>query len=81
MGYANWQATGASSYPWQINVTRPSDDYQLQITINKLTVNEPIAADRFSLPQPPGTDLLHLGDNTGDDVHKDSGPNNKEPQH
>ena len=81
VGYANWQATGATSYPWQINVTRPSDDYQLQITIKKITVNEPIAADRFSLPQPPGTDLVHLGDNTGDDVHKDSGPNNKEPQH
>jgi hypothetical protein len=79
VGYANWQPTGATSYPWQINVTRPSDDYQLQITIKKLTVNEPIAADRFSLPQPPGTDLVHLGDNTGDDVHKDSGPNNKEP--
>ena len=81
VGYANWQPTSAASYPWQINVTRPNDDYQLQITIKKLTVNEPIAADRFSLPQPPGTDLVHLGDNTGDDVHKDSGPNNKEPQH
>jgi outer membrane lipoprotein-sorting protein len=80
VAYANWQATGATSYPWQINVTRPSDDYQLQITIKKLTVNEPIAADRFSLPQPPGTDLVRLGDKTGDDVHKDSGPNNKEPR-
>jgi outer membrane lipoprotein-sorting protein len=76
--YANWQSTGAISFPWQINVTRPNDDYQLQITIKKLTVNEPIAPDRFSLPQPPGTDLVHLGENNGDDVHKDSGPNNKE---
>src|SRR5271156_1852770 len=80
VGYANWQPTSAASYPWQINVTRPSDDYQLQITIKKLTVNEPIAAARSPLPQPPGTDLVHLGDNTGDDVHKDSGPNSKEPQ-
>ena len=77
--YANWQATGASSYPWQINVIRPGDDYQLQITIKKLTVNEPIAPDRFSLPQPSGTDLVRASENTGDDVHKDSGQNNKEP--
>jgi hypothetical protein len=77
--YANWQATGAANYPWQINVTRPNDDYQLQITLKKLTVNEPIAADRFVLPQPPGTDLVRLGENTGDDDHKDSGPINKEP--
>jgi hypothetical protein len=79
VAYANWQATGATSYPWQINVTRPTDDYQLQITIKKLTVNEPIAPDRFSLPQPPGTDLVHVGENSGDDQHDDAGPNNKEP--
>src|SRR5271156_1149250 len=49
VGYANWQTTAAATDPWQINVTRPSDDYQLQIAIKKITVNEPIAPDRFSL--------------------------------
>jgi hypothetical protein len=78
VAYANWQTTAAATYPWQINVTRPSDDYQLQIAIKKLTVNEPIAPDRFSLPQPPGTDLVNLGGNIGDDAHKDPSPNNKE---
>jgi hypothetical protein len=80
VAYANWQTTGATSYPWQVNVTRPGDDYQLQIAIKKLTVNEPIAPDRFSLPQPPGTDLVHAGENNADGVRKDSGVNNKEPQ-
>jgi outer membrane lipoprotein-sorting protein len=78
VAYANWQPAAATTYPWQINVTRPSDDYQLQITIKKLTVNEPVAPDRFSLPQPPGSDLVHVGENTSDDVHKDTVPNNKE---
>jgi outer membrane lipoprotein-sorting protein len=78
VAYANWQSTAATSYPWQINVTRPSDDYQLQITVKKLTVNEPIAPDRFSLPQPTGTDLVNLGENTGDRGRKDASPNNKE---
>ncbi len=80
VAYGNWQASSTASYPWQIDVTRPGDDYQLQITIKKLTVNEPIAPDRFSLPQPPGTDLVNVGENTGNDQHKDSGPNNKERQ-
>jgi outer membrane lipoprotein-sorting protein len=80
VAYANWQTTAAASYPWQINVTRPSDDYQLQITLKKLTVNEPIAADRFSLPQPAGTDLVNLGENPGGDTRKDSGQSTKEPQ-
>jgi outer membrane lipoprotein-sorting protein len=77
VAYGNWHATGAISYPWQVNVTRPGDDYQLQIAIKKLTVNEPIAADRFSLPQPPGTDLVNVGENAADGVRKDQ--NNKEP--
>jgi outer membrane lipoprotein-sorting protein len=80
VAYANWQTTAATSYPWQINVTRPSDDYQLQITLKKLTVNESVAPDRFSLPQPPGTDLVNLGEIPGGDSLKDSGQSPKEPQ-
>ncbi len=80
VAYGNWQTTAATAYPWLVNVTRPSEDYQLQITIKKLTVNEPVAPDRFSLPQPPGTDFVNLGENTGGDTRKDSEKSPKEPQ-
>jgi len=49
----------ATTYARQISISRPSDDYQLQIEIKKLAVNEPLAADRFVLKQPPGTKLVH----------------------
>ncbi len=52
-------ATATMAYPHQIVISRPSDDYQLEMEIKKLTVNEPIPADRFVLPQPPGTQLIH----------------------
>lgn len=74
--YGNWQASGPQTYPWEIAVTRPGDDYQLQIAIKKLTLNEPVAPDRFALPQPPGTKLVHVGEETG----KTPGDNSKEPQ-
>jgi outer membrane lipoprotein-sorting protein len=74
--YGNWQATGDLTYSWAIAVTRPGDDYQLQITVKKLTLNEPIAQDRFGLSQPPGTKLVHVGDEPG----KVSDENPKEPQ-
>lgn len=74
--YGNWQASGNLTYPWEIAVSRPGDDYQLQIAVKKLTLNEPVAPDRFALPQPPGTKLIHVGEEPG----KNPGENPKEPQ-
>ncbi|MGA7851890.1 MAG: hypothetical protein WCA15_01110 [Candidatus Acidiferrales bacterium] len=76
VSYGNWQASGALTYPWEIAISRPEDDYQLQIAIKKLTLNEPVAPDRFALPQPPGTKLVHVGDES----EKDAGETPKEPQ-
>ncbi|MGH9682771.1 MAG: hypothetical protein ACRD4S_04065 [Candidatus Acidiferrales bacterium] len=59
--YNDWQPAGDSSYAREIKLSRPADDYQLQINITKLSVNEPIAADRFVLKQPPGTELVRVG--------------------
>jgi outer membrane lipoprotein-sorting protein len=57
-------AIAALFYPRRIAISRPSDDYQLQIEIKKLAVNEPISADRFVLAQPAGTKLIHPDENT-----------------
>jgi outer membrane lipoprotein-sorting protein len=57
-------ATTAIAYAHQIAISRPSDDYQLQIEIKKLTINESIPADRFVLVQPPGTKLIHPDEST-----------------
>jgi outer membrane lipoprotein-sorting protein len=52
----------SASYPRDIHIWRPQDDYKLEIRILKLTVNEEITADRFDLTQPPGTELVRLGE-------------------
>jgi len=57
-------AMATLTYPRQIAISRPSDDYQLQIEIKKLAINEPISAERFVLAQPPGTKLIHPDENT-----------------
>jgi len=56
-------AAATLTYPRQIAISRPSDDYQLQIEIKKLTINEPISAERFVLAQPSGTKLIHPDEN------------------
>ncbi len=60
--YSNWDSFGELHYARQIDIARPSDDYQLQVTIGKATFNEPIGPDRFILPQPPGTKLIRVGE-------------------
>ncbi|MGD0956652.1 MAG: hypothetical protein ABR953_07450 [Candidatus Acidiferrales bacterium] len=60
--YAGWDTFGAVKYPRRISLDRPANDYSLQIGITKLTPNEPISADRFALKQPPGTELVRVGE-------------------
>jgi hypothetical protein len=57
-------ATSFTSFPRDLRIWRPQDDYRLQIRITKLTLNEEIAADRFELNQPPGTELVRAGEET-----------------
>ena len=59
--YSQWDDFGGSRFARVIALTRPGEDYGLSITIKKLTVNQPIAADRFVLQQPPGTELVDVG--------------------
>jgi hypothetical protein len=53
---------GDLRYPRKVIVVRPRDDYRLEIRITRLTLNEAIAADRFHLEQPPGSELVRIGD-------------------
>jgi outer membrane lipoprotein-sorting protein len=67
-----WQAAAPASstatvngnleYPRHITMQRPHDDYKLEIKVKKVTLNESIADDRFHLEQPPGTELVKVGE-------------------
>src|SRR5467141_945274 len=63
------QETPASATPSAINafprllrIDRPPDDYRLDLRIIKLSINEDLPLERFKLEQPPGTDLVRVGD-------------------
>lgn len=64
--YDQWDNLGTVRFARQIEITRPGEDYQLKITIEKLTANEPIPPDRFVLKQPPGTELVRVGGGIGE---------------
>jgi outer membrane lipoprotein-sorting protein len=53
---------GSLEFPRHITMQRPHDDYKLEIKVKKVTLNEAIADDRFHLEQPPGTELVKVGE-------------------
>lgn len=59
--YSQWDDFDGTRFARAIALTRPGEDYGLGITIKKLTANQPIAADRFVLQQPAGTELVDVG--------------------
>ncbi|HXM98699.1 MAG TPA: hypothetical protein VN982_09515 [Candidatus Dormibacteraeota bacterium] len=83
VSYADWQPVTASpvsasfvsaggdataSYPRTIRLQRPHDDYRLDMVVTKISLNEEISADRFTLEQPTGAELVRVGA-TSDEKH------------
>lgn len=54
----------APSFPRTIRIDRPHDDYKLDLKITKVTLNEEIPAERFTLEQPAGSELVRVGEPT-----------------
>jgi outer membrane lipoprotein-sorting protein len=62
--YADWEDVGGGGeFPRQITLKRPHDDYELDIHITKLNLNEQIADERFTLAKPVGAQLVELDSN------------------
>lgn len=63
--YADWQpvaAGGAAEYPTKIRIERPHDEYRLDLTISKVTLNETLEAERFAIAAPAGAEVIHVGE-------------------
>jgi hypothetical protein len=55
-------ASAITLFPFTIQIDRPHDDYRLDLQVTKLILNEEIPADRFKLEQPPGSELVQVGE-------------------
>lgn len=58
--YSNYQTFDQISYPTHIVIDRPVDEYKIDLTIQKLAFNHPLANDQFDLKIPPGTKIKRL---------------------
>lgn len=74
--YSEWEpATGDSAganasassgpaleYPRKIQIDRTRDEYRLDMSVTKVTLNETLEADRFKLKAPAGAEVVHVGE-------------------
>jgi outer membrane lipoprotein-sorting protein len=57
---------GINAFPRAIRLERPHDDYRLDLQITKVTLNEDLPPERFKLEQPAGSELVRVGEASGD---------------
>ncbi len=58
--YANYQDFGFGPYPTRIVINRPLEDYQIVMTVEKVTENLPLTNDQFVIKVPAETKIKQL---------------------
>jgi len=58
--YGNYKDDMGVHFPWQIEIARPQEEYDITLNIVKLDLNQPLSDDKFVLEQPAGAEVVHL---------------------
>jgi len=60
--YEGYKPTNGINFPSQIEIKRPQEEYDITLTIVKLQLNLQLGDSQFQLEQPPGAEVVHLGE-------------------
>ncbi|MGA2004470.1 MAG: hypothetical protein ABSG70_13880 [Terriglobales bacterium] len=60
--YQDYKDFTGTSFPATIEIDRPREGYDMTLHILKLDINRALTDDQFALEQPPGAEVVHLGD-------------------
>ena len=59
--YSGWKGYDSASFPSEIDIQRPKDNYEVQLTVVNIRMNSPdVTADKFVLKQPPDFQVQEL---------------------
>jgi outer membrane lipoprotein-sorting protein len=59
--YEDYKDFNGTNFPGQTEIWRPQEEYDITLTIVKLELNQPLPDDKFVLEQPPGAEVVRLG--------------------
>jgi outer membrane lipoprotein-sorting protein len=60
--YGEYQEYDGIQFPTQTEIERPKEEYDITLKILKLELNKQLTDDQFDLPQPPGAEVVRLGE-------------------
>lgn len=75
--FTNYQGT---LFPSIVQIVRPIENYAIQLSITKLTLNQPLKDEQFSLTQPPGSRLVNLDRKDGNTAQVNGQPAEETPK-
>jgi hypothetical protein len=59
--YSDWKGYERASFPSEIDIQRPKDNYEVQLSVVTMRINSPdVTADKFILKQPPDFQVQEL---------------------
>lgn len=59
--YSQWQTYDGVPFPSQMDIQRPKENYEVQLSVLSMKINSPdVSPAKFVLEQPPGTQLREL---------------------
>jgi outer membrane lipoprotein-sorting protein len=61
--YEDYRDFDGVSFPYQIEIRRPQEEYDIVLTMVKLQLNVKLTDDQFVLEKPPGAEVVRLGSN------------------
>jgi outer membrane lipoprotein-sorting protein len=60
--YEDYKPYNGVTFPSQIEIWRPQEEYSIVLTMVKLELNQPLKDDQFQLDQPAGAEVVRLGE-------------------
>ena len=71
--YDKYTDSNGIEFPSTIEIERPQEDYDITLTMVKLELNKPLKDEQFALEQPPGAEVVHLGQANSDSAQNTDG--------
>jgi outer membrane lipoprotein-sorting protein len=58
--YGKFTENDGMAFPNEIDIWRPQEEYAINLTVQKLTLNQPLTDEQFALQQPAGAQVVRL---------------------